>query len=106
MENLVTKTINFADCCVYGVKVPGNEGRAGMMALALHDCNTDGGEGKLVANGNIANIETREIEVLKDVADVFAKQLPSYARPVFVRFMRALDTTGRFYLFLCAYSCM
>ncbi|EUB64139.1 Long-chain fatty acid transport protein [Echinococcus granulosus] len=97
VENLVGKAINFADCAVYGVKVPGNEGRAGMLALSL-DKNAD--IGKAIANGRAGgsgeSAEAQEIEVLKDLADVFAKQLPLYARPLFVRFMKVLDTTALF----------
>nr|CDS21856.1 long chain fatty acid transport protein 4 [Echinococcus granulosus] len=97
VENLVGKAINFADCAVYGVKVPGNEGRAGMLALSL-DKNAD--IGKAIANGRAGgsgeSAEAQEIEVLKDLADVFAKQLPLYARPLFVRFMKVLDTTDTF----------
>lgn len=93
VENLVAKTLNFADCAVYGVKVSGNEGRAGMLALALNNGDyldsEDGGK-------HIVSQEAREVEILKRLADVFGKQLPQYARPIFVRFMKALDTTDTF----------
>lgn len=96
VENLVAKSLNFADCAVYGVKVPGNEGRAGMLALSLHDS-------KFLDNvkpeeKSITNEEAREVETLKDLSEVFGKQLPPYARPLFVRFMKQLDTTGAFLL--------
>ncbi|KAM3171271.1 hypothetical protein ACTXT7_016957 [Hymenolepis weldensis] len=95
VENLVAKTLNFADCAVYGVKVPGNEGRAGMLGLSLNSSECLDGE-KKGENRTTANDEAREVEILNDLADVFGKQLPQYARPIFVRFMKALDTTDTF----------
>uniref|UniRef100_A0A5K3EPR7 Long-chain-fatty-acid--CoA ligase n=1 Tax=Mesocestoides corti TaxID=53468 RepID=A0A5K3EPR7_MESCO len=99
VENLVAKAINFADCAVYGVKVPGNEGRAGMLALSLYD-NAYGGNNNSALTEGHARADVRpeilEAELLNDLADVFGKQLPIYARPLFVRFMKALDTTDTF----------
>jgi citronellyl-CoA synthetase len=63
---------------VYGVEVPKADGRAGMAALAL----VDGVE---------------ELDVASFSAHVNA-QLPAYARPVFLRIQRQLDTTGTFKL--------
>ena len=62
---------------VYGVEVPGAEGRAGMVALSLE-------------SGRDFNLDafTRLTE----------DQLPAYARPVFVRIQRAMATTGTFKL--------
>ncbi len=65
-------------CNVYGVEVPGAEGRAGMAALALAD--------------GVANLDLDSFS-----AHVNAN-LPSYARPVFLRIQRDLDTTGTFKL--------
>jgi fatty-acyl-CoA synthase len=61
------------DGVVFGVAVPGAEGRAGMAALVVD--------------------EHFDIDVFR--AHV-AAQLPSYARPVFVRLVAALDLTGTF----------
>ena len=58
---------------VYGVEVPGAEGRAGMAALVV------GPEFEIAAFG----------------ADV-ARELPPYAQPLFVRILPALETTGTF----------
>jgi fatty-acyl-CoA synthase len=58
---------------VYGVTVPGNEGRAGMAALVVDDG--------------------------FDPADLYAhvaRSLPTYARPVFVRIGAELEITGTF----------
>ena len=65
-------------CNVYGVEIPGADGRAGMAALALAD-----GVRELDLDSFSAHVNT---------------QLPSYARPVFLRIQRELDTTGTFKL--------
>jgi fatty-acyl-CoA synthase len=57
----------------YGVPVPNTEGKAGMVTLIL--------DGKFSA---------------KAFADYADEQLPSYARPVFVRIAKTLETTGTF----------
>lgn len=62
---------------VYGVEVPGVEGRAGMVAFALD--------------------ESVEFDV-DAFASLVEEQLPVYARPVFVRVQQALDSTGTFKL--------
>jgi fatty-acyl-CoA synthase len=63
------------DAVVYGVAVPGQEGRAGMAAIT-----TDGrfGFGALAAH--------------------LAAHLPGYAQPLFVRLCESLDFTGTFKL--------
>ncbi|KAM7542957.1 hypothetical protein Aperf_G00000005115 [Anoplocephala perfoliata] len=94
VENLVAKSLNFADCAVYGVKVPGNEGRAGMLALSIHDSKfLDNAKS---AGNSFIDEEVREVEALKDLSEVFGRELPPYARPLFVRFMNQLDTTDTF----------
>jgi fatty-acyl-CoA synthase len=58
---------------VYGVEVPGSEGRAGMAALVV------GPEFDIKAFG-----------------DEVARELPPYAQPLLVRVLPALETTGTF----------
>jgi len=58
---------------VYGVEVPGGEGKAGMASLVA-DATIDLG-------GLAAHLE---------------KNLPSYARPVFLRFQKAIEATSTF----------
>jgi citronellyl-CoA synthetase len=67
-----------AFCNVYGVEVPKADGRAGMAALAL-------------AEG------VKHLDLASFSAHV-CDQLPAYARPVFLRIQRELDTTGTFKL--------
>ncbi|MES2861224.1 MAG: long-chain-acyl-CoA synthetase [Pseudomonadota bacterium] len=57
----------------YGVPVPGAEGKAGMVTLIV--------DGRFSA---------------KDFAAYADEQLPFYARPVFVRLAKTLETTGTF----------
>ena len=62
-------------CAVYGVQLPGADGRAGMAALVLRDgCALD-------AVALYAHV---------------AQRLPGYARPAFVRVLAAADLTGTF----------
>src|SRR5215469_2139170 len=64
-----------ADAAVYGVSVPGTEGRAGMAAV--------------VAASDFDLAELRRALVAR---------LPDYARPLFVRIVSALELTGTFKL--------
>ncbi|HEV3182630.1 MAG TPA: long-chain-acyl-CoA synthetase [Steroidobacteraceae bacterium] len=64
-----------ADAAVYGVSVSGTEGRAGMAALVVAP-DFDLGE----------------------LRRALMKRLPDYARPLFIRFVRALELTGTFKL--------
>ena len=57
----------------YGVPIPGQEGKAGMVALVV--------DGRFSA---------------KPFADWVDQELPSYARPAFVRIIKAAETTGTF----------
>ena len=65
-------------CNVYGVEIPRADGRAGMAALALAD--------------GVADLD------LDSFSAHVNKFLPGYARPVFLRIQRELDTTGTFKL--------
>jgi fatty-acyl-CoA synthase len=61
------------DVSVYGVAIPGTDGRAGMAALVVDD------------GFDLATLHRHVAECL-----------PSYARPVFVRIRSELETTGTF----------
>ncbi|MDE2465416.1 MAG: long-chain-acyl-CoA synthetase [Alphaproteobacteria bacterium] len=61
------------DISVYGVEVPGHDGRAGMAALVVDDGFDPAALGARVCT-----------------------QLPSYARPLFLRIRSSLDVTGTF----------
>jgi citronellyl-CoA synthetase len=65
-----------AICNVYGVEVPRADGRAGMASIALAE--------------GVKQLDTASISAHIN------EHLPSYARPVFLRIQRELDTTGTF----------
>ncbi len=62
--------------CVYGVLVPGADGRAGMAAIT-------------------PNVDLKQFD-LKGFAEDVAANLPSYAVPLFLRFRAAQEVTGTF----------
>jgi len=80
-ENVATSEVSEAlgvvpgvkEANVYGVAVPGADGRAGMAALVT-------GEGFDIAN----------------LAGALAGNLPAYARPIFIRLLPELEITGTF----------
>lgn len=76
VEGVVSKVTGHADVVVYGVEVPGAEGRAGMAAI-LDENNT------------------LDIKLLYGIV---TKSLPSYARPLFVRIVKELEKTGTYKL--------
>jgi fatty-acyl-CoA synthase len=61
------------DGVVYGLQVPGTDGRAGTAALIVN----------------------QEFDLAEFHADV-AQRLPSYARPVFLRLLSSIEATGTF----------
>lgn len=80
-ENVATTEVSAAVCefpgvrhaAVYGVRIPGLEGRAGMAAMVMD----------------------RPIDLPAFRAHLSGR-LPSYARPVFLRLRESLDVTGTF----------
>jgi fatty-acyl-CoA synthase len=73
VEQRLTEAPGVKEVIAYGVPVPGAEGKAGMVTLVV--------EGKFSP---------------KAFADYADAQLPHYARPVFVRIAKTLETTGTF----------
>ena len=73
VESVVTNTMEHRDACVYGVEVPGSEGKAGMVAI-VGDKNLD----------------------VSQLAQKLYSALPAYAVPIFVRIMPSVDLTGTF----------
>jgi len=74
VEAVLSNVLNQQDTIVYGVEVPGVEGRAGMAAI----------------------VEPSEGLDLKSFLSAIKNQLPSYATPIFLRFVQNLDITGTF----------
>ncbi|KAK7095529.1 long-chain fatty acid transport protein 1-like [Littorina saxatilis] len=76
VEAVISNHVGLKDAVVYGVEVPGSEGRAGMAAIVDEDRSLD----------------------LQKMTLALQRSLPPYARPVFVRLMKEVDTTGTFKL--------
>ncbi|KAG0312559.1 hypothetical protein BGZ99_009390 [Dissophora globulifera] len=72
-----------ASCTVYGVSVPGQDGRAGMAAIVLKD--------------SIIQDKAALADFVQRMGAHVAKGLPSYAVPRFIRICeQELETTGTF----------
>ncbi|XP_067001452.2 long-chain fatty acid transport protein 4 isoform X2 [Anabrus simplex] len=74
VEAVITSVVQVKDVAVYGVQVPGTEGRAGMVAIVDPDGTLN----------------------LKALAEGVNTNLPAYARPVFVRVMKEIELTGTY----------
>jgi fatty-acyl-CoA synthase len=73
VEQVLMDAPGVSEAIVYGVPVPGQDGKAGMAALVV--------DGKFDAAAFAAHVESR---------------LPPYAQPCFLRLIKAADTTGTF----------
>ena len=65
-------------CNVYGVSIPNADGRAGMAAITLKS-------------------GLKQLDIA-DFSAYVARELPSYARPVFIRIQPEMEVTGTFKL--------
>jgi len=94
VANVVVGAPGVLSCVVYGVEVPGADGRAGMATIA----------GAASAAGSRSNTVDREGAGLADRLDLealyshLAANLPSFARPVFLRVTAEIEATGTFKL--------
>jgi len=83
MSEIVSNNCSSSKTVVsYGVEIPGNEGRASMVAIV--DSNEASSD----------NDETTEPVNMGDLYSSVEKKLPSYARPIFVRLTKSVETTG------------
>ncbi|CAG5120147.1 unnamed protein product, partial [Candidula unifasciata] len=76
VSNVITALEFVQDANVYGVEVPGKEGRAGMVALTLNEGHKLGPK------------------ELKELYEHVCQELPSYARPIFVRHLENAVVTS------------
>lgn len=76
VEGVISSIAGKRASTVYGVQVPGMEGRAGMAAIVDPDSLLD----------------------FKALAEGLEKALPAYARPIFLRIVKELEMTGTFKL--------
>ncbi|CAG9784544.1 unnamed protein product [Diatraea saccharalis] len=74
VEAAVSRVADQRDAVVYGVEVPNVEGRAGMCGVVDPEGTLD----------------------LEEMSRALARDLPAYARPVFIRRMASVDLTGTF----------
>ncbi|XP_066569227.1 long-chain fatty acid transport protein 4 [Amia ocellicauda] len=74
VEGTLSRILDMTDVVVYGVEVPGAEGKAGMAAIADPTNRTD----------------------LEKFSKDVEKALPPYARPVFLRFLPEVNKTGTY----------
>lgn len=70
VEATISNVVDLADVCVYGVEIPGTEGKAGMAA--------------------VANLEVDLVKLNRNLQEM----LPSYARPIFIKLVQSLTVTG------------
>ena len=73
VEAMISQVIGLRDCVVYGVEIPGTEGRAGMAAIP----------------------DPERLVDLNKLYTGMCDKLPSYARPIFLRFVQEIDVTGQ-----------
>ncbi|MBN9466718.1 long-chain-acyl-CoA synthetase [Brevundimonas sp.] len=73
VEQVLMEAPGVSEAIVYGVPVPGQDGKAGMAALVV--------EGKFDAQAFADHVEAK---------------LPTYAQPVFLRLIKSAETTGTF----------
>lgn len=76
VEAIISNVVNYKDCIVYGVEIPGLEGKAGMAAI--YDEN------------NMLDMNKLSID--------FKEHLAFYAIPRFIRILTKIDLTGTFKL--------
>ncbi|KAF1951651.1 long-chain fatty acid transporter-like protein [Byssothecium circinans] len=77
VADVLGKCPTVEEACVYGVEVPHHDGRAGCAAIVLANKST-----------------TPDEKTLGQIKDVLDKELPVFARPVFLRFTREMPKTG------------
>ncbi|PCJ16622.1 MAG: long-chain-acyl-CoA synthetase [Gammaproteobacteria bacterium] len=75
VENILSGHPAIADCVVYGVEIPGTNGKAGMASITPK--------------------EGHDLP-LNELFEFASKNLPAYAVPIFLRHKQDVDTTGTF----------
>jgi solute carrier family 27 fatty acid transporter 1/4 len=72
VEGVIAKGSGMKAGVVYGVQLPGTEGRCGMATIADPDQNLD----------------------IDKLTSEINRQLPKYARPIFIRIIKEITMTG------------
>jgi len=76
VEAMISQVVGLRDCVVYGVEVPGTEGRAGMAAIPDPENKVD----------------------MDKLYSGLTDKLPSYGTPIFLRLVDQIDVTATFKL--------
>ncbi|XP_075213343.1 long-chain fatty acid transport protein 4-like [Lycorma delicatula] len=76
VEAVISSVLGLKDCTVYGVQIGDMEGKAGMVAIADPENQID----------------------FNTLANGLDQELPSYARPLFIRILESVELTGTFKL--------
>ncbi|XP_015175020.1 PREDICTED: long-chain fatty acid transport protein 4-like [Polistes dominula] len=76
VEGVISNVVGYRDAIVYGVQIPGLEGKAGMAAI----------------------VDPENLIDFKALAEGLDKALPSYARPIFLRIVKEIEMTTTFKL--------
>ena len=74
VESVISSVLEQVDCVVYGVDVPGVEGKAGMAAIVEDAAKFD----------------------LESFLQRLKAELPSYSIPLFLRLVSSIDITGNY----------
>ncbi|CAH8595461.1 unnamed protein product [Schistosoma turkestanicum] len=82
VERVLDQAIGTLTGTVYGVSVPGTEGKAGMAAIALEE-------------SQLNSVEEEE-KLVKRINQECTTHLPPYARPIFLRLCQNLAMTSTF----------
>eukprot|EP01035_Chromulina_nebulosa_P020836 gene20836-27004_t len=79
ISEIITSNLKqFTDVSIYGVEVPNSDGKAGMAAVCLSN-----------------NVKINDVD-WNEVYDNISTNIPSYARPLFIRIQKQMATTGTF----------
>lgn len=80
VESVLLKAFPDMTATVYGIAVPKNEGKAGMAALVV----------------DLSNMtEEHERELVDRLYQEFTSNLPTYARPLFLRLCKQIEMTSK-----------
>ena len=75
VENIISSKVNSKEVVVYGVEIPGQEGKAGMATIVANDVD------------------------MKSLGEQIKNDLPAYAKPIFIRITENVDHTGKYFFY-------
>jgi len=98
VEEVLAAFPGLEEVCVFGVSVPGYEGKAGMAVVQLSSDESKGEQGKGEAPKNAGGLITPQNLELdpKELYKHLHRHLAGYQQPLFVRVSTSLSMTGTF----------